>query len=350
MNPETKVTIVGDEFAGESSSKTMQNDRKKLIVCFLGVFLCYFYYGILQEKITKGKYLNGEKPERFTFTITLVFIQCIINSIFAKCVLLVSSKPETRDSTPIKMFAACAVTYLTAMLASNQALQFINYPTQVLGKSVKPIPVMILGVLLARKRYPLQKYLFVLSIVVGVALFIYKDKPAAEKQGPSAGAEHSSGLPLGMGELLLILSLTMDGLTGAIQDKARSLYSVQPHNMMLHMNLWSVLFLGILSLVTGEMFPFLAFVNRHPFVLVNMLTFSLASALGQNFIFITVSSFGPLMCSIVTTTRKFFTILASIVLFNHAMSSRQWIGTGFVFFGLIMDNLYGKERKLATKK
>ena len=35
--------------------------------------------------------------------------------------------------------------------------------------------VMILGVLLARKRYPLMKYICVLFIVLGVALFFYKD-------------------------------------------------------------------------------------------------------------------------------------------------------------------------------
>lgn len=35
--------------------------------------------------------------------------------------------------------------------------------------------VMILGVLLAGKRYPLIKYVCVLLIVIGVALFLFKD-------------------------------------------------------------------------------------------------------------------------------------------------------------------------------
>ena len=35
--------------------------------------------------------------------------------------------------------------------------------------------VMILGALLANKKYPLIKYLCVLLIVIGVALFLYKD-------------------------------------------------------------------------------------------------------------------------------------------------------------------------------
>lgn len=75
------------------------------------------------------------------------------------------------------------------------------------GKAAKPIPVLILGVLVGRKTYPLRKYLFVFLIVVGVVLFMYKD------QTKSAGEQAA----MGVGELLLLLSLVMDGLTGAVQ-------------------------------------------------------------------------------------------------------------------------------------
>lgn len=38
---------------------------------------------------------------------------------------------------------------------------------QVVGKSCKPIPVMVLGVVLGRKSYSWKKYIFVLMIVIG---------------------------------------------------------------------------------------------------------------------------------------------------------------------------------------
>lgn len=47
----------------------------------------------------------------------------------------------------------------------------------------------------------------------------------------------------------------------------------------------------------------------------------------------TVVSFGPLTCSIVTTTRKFFTILGSVILFGNVITSLQWVGTVLVFLG-----------------
>ena len=63
----------------------------------------------------------------------------------------------------------------------------------------------------------------------------------------------------------------------------------------------------------------------------------------------TVTNFGPLTCSIFTTTRKFFTILGSVILFGHPMSGRQWIGTVLVFIGLGLDSAYGKEKKAVKK-
>ena len=70
----------------------------------------------------------------------------------------------------------------------------------------------------------------------------------------------------------------------------------------------------------------------------------------QNFIFMTVTNFGPLTCSIITTTRKFFTILMSVLIFQNPMSGRQWLGTVFVFIGLGLDSVYGKEKKKEKKE
>ena len=65
----------------------------------------------------------------------------------------------------------------------------------------------------------------------------------------------------------------------------------------------------------------------------------------QNFIFMTVANFGPLTCSIITTTRKFFTILGSVLLFGNSLIARQWFGVICVFAGLTLDSIYGKGKK-----
>jgi solute carrier family 35 (UDP-galactose transporter), member B1 len=183
-------------------------------------------------------------------------------------------------------------------------------------------------------RYPIQKYLFVLLIVVGVALFIWKDHSSR-----SADASNSW-----MGEILLVLSLSMDGLTGAVQERMRAEHQSKSGHMMLNMNLWSCMFLSVAVLLSGEIWEFMTFVGRHPDIIWQLSTFAVANALGQFFIFLTVAEFGPLPCSIITTTRKFFTVLGSVLFFGNTLLTRQWLGTMFVFAGLFLDGMYGKQQ------
>lgn len=308
------------------------NHSTKLVVYALGIFVCYFYYGVLQEKIIKGKYGEGEQTEKFTCTLSLVLVQCIVNYIFA-AIILATVMPQGEDDTHSFHYAASALTYLLAMVCSNMSLQWVNYPTQVVGKSCKPIPVMVLGVLFGKKSYPLKKYLFVVTIVLGVALFMYKDGKVAATKKEAV---------FGIGEVLLFLSLTMDGLTGAVQERMRADHQTKSGHMMLSMNKWSVGYLAIAVILTGEGMEFLHFVHRHPNILWHILSFSLASAVGQFFIFLTVAEFGPLPCSTITTTRKFFTVLGSVIIFGNELVSRQWLGAIFVFTGITLDSIYGK--------
>jgi len=196
---------------------------------------------------------------------------------------------------------------------------------------------MVLGVLFGAKSYPKSKYLFTLMIVIGVALFMYKDNVAAKS---SAGQGS-----FGIGETLLLLSLTMDGLTGAIQERMKNEYQSKSGHMMLSMNKWSVGYLLVALIITGELVEFTAFIQRHPFIIWDLMTFSIASALGQFFIFRMIADYGPLPCSIVTTTRKFFTVMVSVLYFGNQLSLRQWNGAILVFTGLTLDSIYGKTKK-----
>ena len=55
-----------------------------------------------------------------------------------------------------------------------------------------------------------------------------------------------------------------------------------------------------------------------------MVGFSLASAAGQNFIYYTITCFNPLVMTTIATTRKFFTIVFSVVLYGHTIGPKQW--------------------------
>lgn len=309
----------------------------KFILYAAGIGLSYWYFGILQEKITRTKHEPG--GEKFTCTMTLVLLQCILNTIFAKFMLSFIMK-QGKDHTKKSYFGICSLTYLTAMVSSNMALRHVNYPTQVIGKSCKPIPIMILGVLLGKRSHPFKKYVFVSLIVAGVALFMYKKdlsfSPSADT-GDSKSITEKLLEAIGPGELLLLLSLMMDGLTGAIQERMKAEHKTKSGHMMYQINLWSTVYLLVATLATGELGSFHQFIMRHPNLIPDIALFSSLSAIGQLFIFLTVAEFGPLPCSIVTTTRKFFTVLTSVFLFGNTLTRTQWTGTTLVFTGLALD-------------
>src|SRR5690242_11853117 len=103
---------------------------------------------------------------------------------------------------------------------------------QVLAKSCKPIPVMAFGFFFVGKKYGWRKFVYVSAIVVGVMLFLYKDKKSKQESGQ-----------YGLGELLLLASLAMDGTTTAIQDHMKKHYRSSALSKMFYMNFYSTIYL-----------------------------------------------------------------------------------------------------------
>lgn len=79
-----------------TSTLPVLSQRFSFIGCALGIFICYFLFGIVQEKITRGRYgkqlqKDGSEGERFTCSFALVWVQCFCNMIFAKGANILSS-------------------------------------------------------------------------------------------------------------------------------------------------------------------------------------------------------------------------------------------------------------------
>ncbi|OQS03560.1 Drug/Metabolite Transporter (DMT) Superfamily [Thraustotheca clavata] len=290
-----------------------------LAVCVSGIYVCYLSYGIFQEKIFKYRDADGNK---FTATLFLLCVQCIMNSLVAYAATFIW-KPVNK-AVPLQPFAFSAFAYLGAMLCSNEALKHVSYPTQALGKSCKMIPVMLMGVLIGRKKYALKEYISVFLITVGIVVF-----QLGKAASPSKQAQENSYYGLG----LLFLSLTLDGITGPNQEFLSATYKPSVHQQMLNTNLWAVVYTAIGCIVTGQGIVGLNFCLGNPEIYSALFFFSVCSALGQNFIYFTIQRFSALTCTTITTTRKFFTILASVLVFGNALSYESWLGVAIVFTG-----------------
>lgn len=191
---------------------------------------------------------------------------------------------------------------------------------------------MLLGVFIGKKSYTAIKYLIVLMIVVGVVLFIFKEKS-------------QNGEDLSAGVYLICFSLLMDGMTGAMQDRMRAVMRPTSMHIMLYINSWSAVILLSIMAFTGEGKNFIDFAIRHPAIIWEMAVVVIVGTIGQVFISIMISNFGSLPLSIVTTTRKFFTVFISVIAFENKLSLQQWIATGIIFTALLLDACFGRKSK-----
>jgi len=232
--------------------------------------------------------------------------------------------------------------YILAMFFSNYALFYVNYPTQVIVKSCKMIPVMASSVLIHGKRYPLAAYLRVVMVTIGIIMFTFFKKATKSK----AGAAQTQAIGL----VLAFLSLLMDGFVSPNQEAIFSKYKTSTHQMMYYTNLWAMVLLAVALAVTGDGQRALSFVGQHPAVLSKVVQFGLMSAIGQFFIFYLVRQFSALTLVTVTTTRKFFTVLASIFWFKHSLTAGQWSSVALVFVGLAWEEAAKYMEKQAKKK
>ena len=110
------------------------------------------------------------------------------------------------------------------------------------------------------------------------------------------------------------------------------------HESMFYTNASGCLVALALALATGHLSGGVTFCAVHPDVLIAILVYSLASGVGQNFIYYTITNFTPLLLSTVTTTRKIFSTVYSVLRNpENTLSQMQWSGCALVFLGLFID-------------
>ena len=236
---------------------------------------------------------------------------------------------------PASAYFSMSASYIGAMFSSNLALGYMSYPAQALAKSCKLIPVMLSRFLIMKEvRYSRREVVQVIAITAGIGIFML----GSDGSGHGAKKEKETSW-LGLG--LCIFSLALDGYTGPAQEKLNKRYKLSMATMMFYLNAWAVALVAAALLLTGQMWTGLQFCMDNPSIVPEAGLFSLLAASGQALILYTLLQFNSLVVVTVTTTRKFFTILLSVVLYGHALGIEQWTGVALVFAGLSLD-IYAK--------
>merc|ERR1719221_512294 len=163
-------------------------------------------YGVLQERIMSIPY--GDPPVKFTDSVFLVFCNRAVAVLFAVC--MVAAKGESYvNSAPLWKYLAISFSNVYASTCQYEALKYVSFPVQMLGKSFKMMPVMVWGMAVSGKRFSVTDWMIAFAVTGGVVEFLMTCPISSHSdQGNST-----------YGLALLGGFLALDGFTSTFQEK-----------------------------------------------------------------------------------------------------------------------------------
>lgn len=312
--------------------------------CVVGSLLVY---GLWQERIMSQPYgdVDGDgSGDIFTFSILVVLFTRVVGLAFA-LVMVVATREPLYCQAPLWKYMLVSVPTVVASICQFEALRYVSFTMQILGKSFKTVLLMLALRLFMGKQYKILDWMVAFGVTGGVVFYM-----AAGPLGP----EHGAGSPLwGLG--LLTGFIVLDGSSSLIQDKLLSEYRNSKYNQLLHNNLTSaVLSLG-LWLMWGRAQESLQFCKTHPAVYTDASIMSASALVAQWFIHVQVQDFGRLAFAATFNLRQIVSVLASYLVYKHAITGPQIAGLSIVFAVLAFQSFAGcmytqeEQRPLLTK-
>merc|ERR1719471_956402 len=299
-----------------------------------GIIGMLLVYGLVQERIMSEPY----GTEMFTISVFLVFCNRMFAVLYAMIMILVKGEPG-KNSAPLWKYLAISASNVGASYCQYEALRYVSFPVQMLGKSFKMMPVMVWGMVISGKRYGLSDWLIAAAVTGGVTEFLLTGSIAAKHQ-------HGTSVH---GLILLLVFLGLDGFTSTFQEKLFKEHKTSKYNQMVYVNGFSGLVSFITLLATRSLVKSLVFCGNHPVFIRDFVVLSASAVGGQWFIYSQVKEFGALVFAATMNTRQVVSILVSYATYKHAITGLQVIGLLLVFAGLFYKSFRGLYSDSQTK-
>lgn len=300
------------------------------VVSSTGIIVALSIYGLLQERLMTLEYGVG----LFAVAVLLVFLNRLAAFLLGVCIALCSgedfSVASLLHAAPLWKYALISVSNVFASFCQYQALKYVSFPVQMIGKSFKIMPVMLWGVAVGGKIYSLKDWFFASVVTAGVAEFLMT--------GPisSTGATGTSGIGL----WLLVCFLAFDGFTSSYQEVLFTHHKTSRCNQMMYVNLGSLLVASVAVQLTMGLGSAVELVMR-PHFLVDATTLSASAALGQWFIYTQVQQFGAVVFAGTMTLRQVVSVSLSYITYGHSSTPLQALGIVVVFTALFARVAHG---------
>jgi UDP-galactose transporter B1 len=149
------------------------------------------------------------------------------------------------------------------------------------------------------------------------------------------------------GIALVLISLFFDGFASTSQDKDHQktkrefAYLTMFYNNLVYFVISAAIYTSSVILSNDTS---LQRILADSELLRDTLLLSVCGAMGQIFIFLTVSIFDGYKVSIITTSRKCLSVVISNFLFNHKFTQEQWVGASLVMVSAAAEVYIGKDK------
>jgi len=327
---------IGDS-NNESEVARNEATRVALWCLFLatGLIGTLLVYGIIQERIMQHPFDGAF----FTVSAFLVLCNRLVNSAFAAGMMTVSGENKYNEA-PLWKYLVISLSNVLASTCQYEALKYVSFPVQMLGKSFKMMPVMIWGIAISGKRYSALDWMVAAAVTGGVTEFLMTGPITASH----TDAAEDTGNSL-YGLALLLVFLASDGLTSTVQEKLFKEYKTTKYNQMFYVNSASAVVSLIAVASAGQLTFCIQFCTAHwDFVSVVMIL-SGAAASSQWFIYSLVQDYGALVFAAVMNVRQVVSIIASYIKYHHHITLLQAGGLACVFFALFYKSYLGLKPK-----
>jgi len=290
-------------------------------LCVL-VFVYYIGYGYLQELMFT---LKGFDNTAWFLTCYQFFVYAILAFIHLGFAGLEQHRASYHS------YILLALLTVTTMGLSNYAIAYLNYPTQVMFKCCKLIPVLIGGIIIQKKTFNRYDVAAALCMSIGLIFFTLADS----KVRPNFNL---------YGVIIICSALIADAAIGNYQEKIMKEHHVPNVEIVFYSFMFGFGFVLLGLLVTNNFFSSVEFWNKHPFQTYGYgLIFSIFGYLGIDIVLTLIKEYGALICVTVTTCRKAITIILSFTLFSKPFVF-DYVWSGLIVLVGIYLNVYSRNQ------
>ncbi|KAJ2944213.1 hypothetical protein O0L34_g18191 [Tuta absoluta] len=231
---------------------------------------------------------------------------------------------------PLLTYALLAALTLGTMSFSNMALSYLNYPTQLIFKSCKLIPVMIGSIIILGKRYGFIDYMAAIVMCIGLTMFTLADSQTS----PNFDV---------VGVIVISLALLCDAIIGNVQEKAMKQYHATNNEVVFYSYAIASMYLTFILAGTGTLVDGFVYCSKSPLTMYSrILMLSITSYMGLQAVLTLVRISGATVAVTVTTMRKALSICVSFLLFAKPFTF-QYVWSGMLVALAVYLNHYSKK-------